>query len=484
MLKQIKQQFKSFDDASFIHALKLFIIASLFIVGYGFVFSGFQVVDEFEHLHASWLVSQGKLPYRDFFEHHHPLLWYLSSPIVLVFYDNAIVFYVMRLISLGCSCLTIFYIYKISQFFLNIKGGWLAISLSFCNIISLYNFYQFRPDNFMNLFFIMGIYFWFCYLDKKQLKTLILSFIYFGISFLFLQKIGLILSTVISILLRLTFTHKMKFKNIVIASIPCIILVVLCFAYFIINGAEIEFYALNYRFNQALVYYFDRGSFWLGNLFASIYGITFFIALYLFRKENLYFKIISILYCSEFLMRTFYFSPHPNYYTTLVFLNALVLSLFLTKHVGKYFISNILIIIVLFLYQGFLFNKIIQTSEKHNSYNNFKLASYVHQNSNKDDIIMNGYDKSFNIYRPDASYYWFGLDMLIPVMEQEFGLKKIIDVNDVIINKRPKFIYTKNHIDLRAFRMYGETKFSQVYEASLIKSLYKPTDFEHLVTLK
>ena len=26
MLKQIKQQFKSFDDASFIHALKLFII--------------------------------------------------------------------------------------------------------------------------------------------------------------------------------------------------------------------------------------------------------------------------------------------------------------------------------------------------------------------------------------------------------------------------------------------------------------------------
>ena len=74
--------------------------------------------------------------------------------------------------------------------------------------------------------------------------------------------------------------------------------------------------------------------------------------------------------------------------------------------------------------------------------------------------------------------------MLIPVMEQEFGIKNIIDVNEVIANKRPKFVYTKNHIDLRAFRMYGETKYSQTYIPSLIKALYTPTDFEYLVILK
>ena len=254
--------------------------------------------------------------------------------------------------------------------------------------------------------------------------------------------------------------------------------------FFILKGAGIEFFALNYRFNQALVYYFDRGSFWYSNLITSIYGVTFIIALYLFKKENLYFKIISILYCTEFVMRAFYFSPHPNYYTTLVFLNALILSLFITKYLGKYWSANVLIAIILFLYQGFLFNKIIQTSEIHNSYNNYKLSQYVHKNSDKDDIVMNGYDKNFNIYRLDASYYWFGLDMLIPVMEQEFGLKKIVDINNIILNNRPKFIYTKNHFDLRAFRMYGEQKYSQVYAPDIINTLYKQTEFEYLATLK
>ncbi|MGH9364009.1 MAG: ArnT family glycosyltransferase [Thermoanaerobaculia bacterium] len=36
--------------------------------------------DEFEHLHGAWLISQGMLPYRDFFEHHTPWLHYFLAP--------------------------------------------------------------------------------------------------------------------------------------------------------------------------------------------------------------------------------------------------------------------------------------------------------------------------------------------------------------------------------------------------------------------
>jgi hypothetical protein len=38
--------------------------------------------DELEHLHFSWLVSKGLLPYRDYFEHHTPWLHYLMAPVV------------------------------------------------------------------------------------------------------------------------------------------------------------------------------------------------------------------------------------------------------------------------------------------------------------------------------------------------------------------------------------------------------------------
>jgi hypothetical protein len=36
--------------------------------------------DEMEHLHASWCVSQGMVPYRDFFEHHPPGFYALLAP--------------------------------------------------------------------------------------------------------------------------------------------------------------------------------------------------------------------------------------------------------------------------------------------------------------------------------------------------------------------------------------------------------------------
>jgi 4-amino-4-deoxy-L-arabinose transferase-like glycosyltransferase len=38
--------------------------------------------DEFEHIHAACSVSWGQVPYRDFFEHHGPALYYMLQPIL------------------------------------------------------------------------------------------------------------------------------------------------------------------------------------------------------------------------------------------------------------------------------------------------------------------------------------------------------------------------------------------------------------------
>jgi hypothetical protein len=46
----------------------------------------FDLPDEFEHLHASWSISHGMFPYRDFFEVHPPLLWLLFAPFFRFFH--------------------------------------------------------------------------------------------------------------------------------------------------------------------------------------------------------------------------------------------------------------------------------------------------------------------------------------------------------------------------------------------------------------
>ncbi len=488
MIKSIRSFFvqvlNDFDDSKFIRLLKLLTIISMMMIIYAAVFSGFQIVDEFEHLHASWLVSIGKKPYLDFMEHHHPLLWYLSAPIVKFFYDDVIIFYIMRAITVLFSILTLLYIYKIVLFFGDKKSGWLAVALYLGNLITFYNFYQFRPDNFMNFCFIVGIYYWFSALKYKKLRYLTYSFLGFTFSLLFLQKISLLLIVVEFILLGLFALKRMHLKDIVLAAIPSLIVL---FGFLIIlsaNGMLEKYIELNFYFNQALIYYFARGSFWYRNFFISIYGLALVSSIYFYRKENMYFKIIALIYIAEFLMRGFYFAPHPNYYTLLTILCAIILSVYAKMIVPKHKFFCIVICFALFINLGFLFNRLDRSIEEHNAYQHYLLASYVHQNSNAEDTLMNGYDMNYNIYRKDISYYWFGLDMLFPVIEREYHLENKLDINALVIKYRPKFIFARDYPDLMAYRTYGEYKLSQKFIPEIIYSLYKKTPFEDLLELK
>ena len=50
--------------------------ALYFLLGLAFVFLGKFWADENWYFVGSWLVASGELPYRDFFIHHNPLVFY------------------------------------------------------------------------------------------------------------------------------------------------------------------------------------------------------------------------------------------------------------------------------------------------------------------------------------------------------------------------------------------------------------------------
>jgi hypothetical protein len=58
--------------------------------------------DELQHFHFAWNIGQGMLPYRDFFEHHPPLLHYVLAPMVRSLTEaNFALLLVSRLAALG-----------------------------------------------------------------------------------------------------------------------------------------------------------------------------------------------------------------------------------------------------------------------------------------------------------------------------------------------------------------------------------------------
>ena len=65
--------------------LTLYIAFSIALLFWIVVYSGSTDGDTLEHVHSSWLIFNKKLPYKDFFQHHNPLLWYVGAPVVGMF---------------------------------------------------------------------------------------------------------------------------------------------------------------------------------------------------------------------------------------------------------------------------------------------------------------------------------------------------------------------------------------------------------------
>jgi hypothetical protein len=63
--------------------------------------------DELEHLHAAWCVAHGEVPYRDFFEHHGPALYYLLIPLFNLGIPDLSVLWVGRLAMWCCGVATL-----------------------------------------------------------------------------------------------------------------------------------------------------------------------------------------------------------------------------------------------------------------------------------------------------------------------------------------------------------------------------------------
>ena len=145
--------------------------------------------DEREHLYATYLITQGQVPYIDFFEHHHPLLWYISAFPLLIFGEHAYIWYVLRIIQALILCFTSLYIYKI-MLLLKVKhsGALLSVLIYLCFDIVRITGIEFRPDSLMVLFFVMGYYYFYSYLLKNIRKDLYLTYLCFFMSFLALQK--------------------------------------------------------------------------------------------------------------------------------------------------------------------------------------------------------------------------------------------------------------------------------------------------------
>ena len=141
--------------------------------------------DEVEHLHCAWLVGQGMLPFRDFWQHHSPFLWVLLAPLMKIMAPSAGILGVSRCGSLAVSAVSVVIGWLIARKVWRQEAHLPTYLLMIFSAGGSAEFFVLRPDIFMTLFLLMGIYVALFISEKGSLPAFIAGmFFAFAASFI------------------------------------------------------------------------------------------------------------------------------------------------------------------------------------------------------------------------------------------------------------------------------------------------------------
>ncbi len=116
-------------------------------------------VDEVEHLHCAWMVHSGLVPFKDFWQHHPPLLWIMIAPFFVALKPSAFILELSRIFSAFLFTVIACIGWKISRKVWHQQARLSMYVLVLFGSSILGEFLCLRPDLCMSIFLLLGIYF-------------------------------------------------------------------------------------------------------------------------------------------------------------------------------------------------------------------------------------------------------------------------------------------------------------------------------------
>jgi hypothetical protein len=144
--------------------------------------------DELEHVHAACAVSWGEVPYRDFFEHHGPALYYLLQPIVRLTGPELPALWWSRLLMWSAGMATLAMTAAIAYRLSGKTAAAVAPALLACTTIFFQKAIEVRPDVPAMLLLTLAAYVAIATGNRRSTPVTILVGFLLGLATLFTQK--------------------------------------------------------------------------------------------------------------------------------------------------------------------------------------------------------------------------------------------------------------------------------------------------------
>jgi hypothetical protein len=464
----------------------IFLISGIGILALSVCLKKFIDLDEIEHMHSAWYIKKGFIPYRDFFEHHNPLLWYLLLPFLYLSGDSVNTLLLARLfmffITLGIIYCTYLIAYTVSE---SKETGLVSVVLMFSTVLFMQKGIEIRPDVPQVLFGMISVYFLIRFFRNRRNSYMLFSGFSAAISFLFLQKAIFLLVAYGVIFAYGIFKREINAKA-TLCFMGGLLTPLLSYgAYLHMTGSLHDYFLTNWQLNRHFLG--SRGHYagppghypGLWKIIAMrsrtfvnslIPNFPFWIlavssVFYFLLKKNICkeIKIVIIIGLVQITSLSLYSVIFKHYYL-------FALSLFSVS--GAYFLTNILgageiitthrvalsAAILLWALPFLLIDNM-------NS-NRFQLdeIKYVLSVTKDTDLVYDGAN-NFNLFRHDLHYFWFQLAQMKSYNELNGNRFGDYDGCSLIRAKMPKIV-NELHLDINSCglgALYGKTKYPGVY---------------------
>ena len=274
--------------------------------------------DEFVNILGGKFILEGKVPYRDFFDHHLPGAWYMSALLLIFSFGSFVKF---RFFWGVVQFLVLFFVGRfVQKRNKELFNFYLGFFLLYPFITVYYWTHLFIADGVAFLFFsaLFWLLFSESYQSKHSLRTLIILslcnavFVFTSLSYIYIAILFYV--WIFVLFLRIKPKVKDYLRLIGISAIPYVLYVL----YLLVTNSWKEFYVSNVVYNTTLymrVPNYTPGRFFNPIKFALTVIYNFFdtyIQLLVRIKEfNLYFPVDLVLALSTFLLLVFLLKELP-----------------------------------------------------------------------------------------------------------------------------------------------------------------------------
>ena len=369
--------------------------------------------DELEHVHSAWHVLNGALPYVDFFEHHHPLLWYLLAPVLALTGESA---HTIVLLRMGFFLLVLATARATCSLALECRASreaaWLSVFLLLSMTTFVYVAIEIRPDVPQTLFGVVSARYFVRMLRTRAVRDAVLSGFFAAVAFLFLQKAVLLLALYPAPFVVFAMRRQLPWRLGLIAAIAFAATCAPFAAFLLVTGSFDDYLVTNWLLNarvgagRAAVSFLDQfvlrdlarnGVFWVLSLAMGAAVLRRKLDTDFTLPAWFGFGLVALIFAGNRVVDRYLVAAVP-------FLAAAV-GMWLAGELERRRVRGLQLAAVLVMI-GLVPGVAMTRSAFRSNRGQLEKIQFVLDRSQRSDRMYDQW-RDFNVFRPDMHYFWF-----------------------------------------------------------------------------